>query len=495
MERVLFVTSEYYPLIKTGGLADATAGLTQALLKLGHDVKVLMPAYPQALENLVGNRIIAKITVDIGVVKTIDLIEGHVADTGQVVWLVDCPEYFNRPGGPYLNLAKNDWSDNCQRFALLCRVAEDLALGNTLTQWTPTVVHCNDWHSGLIPALLSLHPNRPATVATIHNLAYQGVFNYEVFKLLKLPDEWWSFDKLEFYGNFSFLKASIVFADFITTVSPTYAQEIMTPEYGYGLDSVLDYYTHRVKGILNGVDYDLWNPESDHYIKYPYGLESISEKEKNKALFKSEKGLKSTNAAPLVGVVSRLVDQKGMDLLPTIIEQTLIPPLSKHNIQWAILGSGEATIESDLQYLARKYPNNVSVQVGYDESLAHNIEAAADFFLMPSRYEPCGLNQIYSLKYGTLPIVRKTGGLADTVVDANADNIKAGKATGLVFEHCDSKSILLSLKRALVIYDDKALLFTLRCEAMKQAFDWETSAREYEYIYQDVCKNLGKDNV
>ncbi len=486
MDRVLFVTSEYYPLIKTGGLADVSAGLTNALREKGVDVKVLIPGYPQVLDKLHNQRLIAKITVDVGILKTVELIEGNVSETGQLIWAINCPEYFNRPGGPYLSEAKTDWPDNVQRFALLCRVAEDLSLGKTLTHWTPTIVHCNDWHAGLTPAFLSTHKKRPAVVTTIHNLAYQGVFEYEAFEKLKLPSEWWSFDKLEFYGNFSFLKASIVYSDFITTVSPTYAKEILTPEYGYGMDGVLSYHQKRLKGILNGVDYNLWNPTSDPYIYQSYSHKSIDLKDKNKSEFQSNMGLNKAVSTPLVGVVTRLVDQKGMDLLPNIILKTLE---DKYGVQWAILGSGEGFIESALTDIAKKYPDRVSVRIGYDESMAHNIEAASDFFLMPSRYEPCGLNQVYSLKYGTLPIVRNTGGLADTVIDASVGNIKNGTATGIQFEHCEVNAIVGALKRALFIYKDKELLLQLRREAMKQWFSWDQSAQDYLSIYKIACDN------
>lgn len=481
MERVLFVTSEYYPLIKTGGLADASAGLTGALRQQGVDVKILIPGYPQVLARLENQRVIAHIKVDVGILKTIELIEGNVSKTDQTVWAVNCPEYFDRPGGPYLSDAKTDWPDNYRRFALFCRVAEDLALGRTLSHWIPTVVHCNDWHAGLTPAFLSTHKSGPVVVTTIHNLAYQGVFGYEAFENLKLPSEWWSFDKLEFYGNFSFLKASIVFSDFIITVSPNYAKEILTPEYGYGLDRALTYHQHRLKGILNGIDYNLWNPSSDPYIYQTYNQQTIDFKSINKAKFQSEVGLTKVISTPLIGVISRLVDQKGMDLLPSIIQKTID---KTDDIQWAILGTGEDFIEAALTALATKYPDRVSVRIGYDEPMAHKIEAASDFFLMPSRYEPCGLNQVYSLKYGTLPIVRNTGGLADTVVDASIDNIKNGTATGIQFEECSVSAIVRALDRASLVYKDKEVLLKLRCNAMKQSFSWDQGAQDYLSIYQ-----------
>lgn len=492
MERILFVTSEYYPLVKTGGLADVSAGLTHALREKGNEVNVLLPGYPQVLAQLKDRRIIATFTVNVGHKQSVTLMEGQV-HSSESVWVAHCPAFFDRPGGPYLDESKTDWPDNWLRFALLCRVAEAIALGHGFNQWRPTVVHCNDWHAGLIPALLSQYAERPATVMTIHNLAYQGVFGYDAFQQLKLPAHWWSFDKLEFYGNFSFLKAGIVFADFITTVSPTYANEIITSEFGYGMEGVLAYHQPRLQGILNGVDYTQWNPASDPYIPHPYQQDSLERKAANKLAFQQSVGLSPDGSSPLVGVVSRLVHQKGMDLLPALIEQTLHKPTAGHELQWAVLGSGESYIETALQALAQKYPDRVSVQIGYDESMAHQVEAAADLFLMPSRYEPCGLNQIYSLKYGTLPIVRKTGGLADTVVDATPNAIELGTATGVQFEQCDIPSITHALARAVTLYEDKNLLKALRRAAMSQSFGWAHSAAEYQAIYRYVAKHRHRE--
>ena len=473
MKKILFVTSELYPLIKTGGLADVSYSLPEALVNLGHEVIVAIPGYPAVLKG-VGTVIkeipLAGVAIPTGTTIYLSSLPGSKLK----LWIVNCPGLFDRPGGPYQNEVKEDWPDNAYRFASFCRAVVELVIHGNSLGWLPDVVHCNDWQSGLVPALLSLQANRPLTIQTIHNLAYQGNFPEEMLAELYLPQAWWSWDRLEFYGKLSFLKAGIVFADKVTTVSPTYAQEILTPEFGCGMDGLLQYYADKLSGILNGIDYQVWNPEIDPLIHAQYNAETLALKANNKLALQQTLGFKKSKSTLMVGVVSRLVHQKGVDLLAESI-----PKLIQQKIHWVILGSGSAENEQALLALAKTYPDNVSVTIGYDEALAHRIEAAVDIFAMPSRYEPCGLNQIYSLRYGSLPLVTRTGGLADTVVDATEDAIHAGTATGIVLAEPSTAALCEALLRAVALFRRKKVWKAMQKTAMAQDFSGEKSAEAY----------------
>lgn len=478
MKKILFVTSELYPLVKTGGLADVSYSLPEALANLGHEVVVAVPGYPSVLKGI--GPVVQEIPISgIAIPTGTTILVSSLPASKIMLWVVNCPDLFDRPGGPYQNEMKEDWPDNAYRFASFCRAVVELVIGDMSTRWSPDVVHCNDWQTGLIPALLSLQVKRPTTIQTIHNLAYQGNFPAETLSELNLPEAWWSWNCLEFYGKLSFLKAGIVFADKVTTVSPTYAQEILDPAFGCGMEGLLQYHSSKLTGILNGIDYQVWNPETDPLIDAQYSSETLALKANNKLALQETLGLKKSKSTLMVGVVSRLVHQKGIDLIvkaiPTLIEQ---------NIHWVILGSGSIENEQALLGLAKAYPQNVSVTIGYDEALAHRIEAAVDVFAMPSRYEPCGLNQIYSLRYGSLPLVTKTGGLADTVVDATEAAINAGNATGIQLSEASVSAFCEATLKATALFRRKKVWKAMQKTAMKKNFSWEKSAEEYLAVYE-----------
>lgn len=476
--RILFATSEYFPLLKTGGLADVSASLTQALASKGHQITVVLPGYRQVLAQL------KEVQRECAVsgfalwhpVRLLETMRDNIR-----LWIIDCPMLFDREGGAYQDVGKHDWNDNAERFAQFSRAVYELATGRAGWGEGFDIIHCNDWQTGLIPALMSLEQRPVPTLFTIHNLAYQGNFTRREFESLYLPAHWWTPDALEFYGKVSFMKAGILFADQLTTVSPSYAQEILTPEFGCGLEGVLTHYQNKLQGILNGADYSLWDPRQDHYLIQRYGIESLLRKQDNKRFLQRTLGLPCKEEVMVIGLVSRLVHQKGVDAV-----MPLISMLCKQPVQWAILGTGDAWFEKELAKLARKYPTLLSVTAGYDEGLAHRIEAGADVFVMASRYEPCGLNQLYSLRYGTLPIVRRTGGLADTVVDVDQAALQGELGTGFVFDEVSADSLREALNRAMVHFENKARWAQYQMNAMRQDFSWEKSAGVYEKAYQSA---------
>jgi starch synthase len=359
-----------------------------------------------------------------------------------------------------------------------------LALDQAGLDWRPDVMHCNDWQTGLVPALLAMETHRPATIFTIHNLAYQGLFDWKTFEDLELPYELWSMHALEFYGEMSFIKGGLSFADRINTVSPTYAQEIRTPEFGCGLEGLLNQRVAHLSGILNGVEYDDWNPETDRLIPAQFSSTDPAGKADDKRALQARFGLEERVELPMLGMVGRLVEQKGIDLLLAILDRLMELPL-----QVVILGSGQHAFEQALSGAAKNYPN-LGVEIGYDEALAHLIEAGADLFLMPSRFEPCGLNQMYSLRYGTLPVVRRTGGLADTVVDADADALADGSASGFVFDEATPADLLDAIERALELHADAHAWRRVMSTAMRQDFSWQRSADAYLALYRDALAGI-----
>lgn len=480
MHKVLFVTSEAYPLMKTGGLGDVSASLPAALHALGHDVRVLMPAYAEAVPH--AGRLTRVATLD-SPYGPVGVLEGTMPNSGTPLWMVYCPVLFDRPGNPYLGPDGQPWHDNADRFALLSRVASMLALGGDGLDWRPDIVHCNDWQTGLVPALLASAPARPATVFTVHNLAYQGLFSYSTFVALGLPETLWHFSRLEFHGQFAFIKGGLSFADRITTVSPTYAQEIQTPDYGCGLDGLLRHRRDSLTGILNGIDTQEWDPAHDPHLPSPYHARRLGAKLANKLALQRELGLPENELVPLIGFIGRLVTQKGIDL---VLEA--MPRLTELDAQFVFLGSGDPGIEQGLRDWAQARPGRVGVYVGYDEGLAHRIEGGADMFLMPSRFEPCGLNQMYSLRYGTVPIVRRTGGLADAVVDATVEAQAAGTANGVVFDAPTVDGLMEGVQRALALYTDRRLWRRLQSAGMRQDFSWQRSAKAYQSLYTDLLQ-------
>ncbi len=477
MKKILFVTSEAHPFIKTGGLADVCGSLPKALAELGQDVWIILPNY-QAVKNFGELKHLGFIRVDN---RNVNLMETEMPDSKVKVILMDYPEYFDRPGNPYLDTLGNSWPDNAERFALFCRIAVEIAMNRAKLNWQPDIIHCNDWQSGLVPALLSLESQPPNSVFTIHNLAYQGVFSRESTVSLNLPGQLWHQDGLEFHHMLSFIKGGLVYADRITTVSPTYAIEIQTPAFGCGLEGLLLHRKDVLSGIINGIDQDYWNPEKDVYIGRHYNAKTLAQKKHNKAELQRSIGLPLNDKVPLFGLIGRLVEQKGIGLLIDCLPEMMAMPL-----QVVLLGSGEKDYEERLQNLAHVYPNKFSVTLGYDESLAHLIEAGSDVFLMPSQFEPCGLNQMYSQRYGTLPVVRNTGGLADTVVDSLPHTVVNNTASGFVFDDINASALLETIKRALILYSDQKSWGKVQANAMRQDFSWQKSAKQYLELYDSI---------
>lgn len=481
MQKILFATSEVYPLIKTGGLADVAASLPRALLKLGQDVKILLPAYPGVLEKAksVGIKDVALLDVE---GYPVTLKQTRLPGTKVTVLLVDIPEFSTREGNPYCGPDGNDWFDNHKRFYVFSKAAELIALDKAGLNWLPTIVHCNDWQTGLIPALLSLHPQRPATIFTIHNLAYRGLFSHQAFSELNLPAAFWHHERLEFYGQMSFIKGGLAFADFITTVSPSYASEIQSPEFGYGLDGLIRYRSDAVAGILNGIDTDEWNPGTDPHLFCNYNRRTLANKTKNKLALQDELGLSVNAEIPVLGFVGRLVDQKGVDLILAQMNQLL-----SQDCQLIVLGSGFPHYEQALKNIAAQHPKKVAVMLGYNESFAHRIEASSDIFLMPSIFEPCGLNQMYSLRYGTLPVVHAVGGLRDTVFEETPDSATE-KANGFVFSSATAEALHAAIQRAIALFSHKEIWKKLQLNAMSKDFSWDVSAKEYLAIYEKMVE-------
>ncbi|HIP53553.1 MAG TPA: glycogen synthase GlgA [Chromatiales bacterium] len=478
--KVLFAASEAHPLIKTGGLADVAGSLPAALRDLGQDVRLVLPAYPQILDRLGKVETLATFEV-VNAPEPVRLLGSRIGKTGVPVYLVDSPSYFQRAGNPYTSPNGADWQDNADRFALFCRAVVQIATDRLSLEWKPDLVHANDWQTGLVAPLLSFESHRPATLFTIHNIAYQGVFDHAAFNRLQLPAPLWSVNGLEYHHNFSFIKGGIAFSDLISTVSPTYAREVQTPEYGYGLEGLLHHRADRFTGVLNGIDYRVWDPETDPLIEHHFDKKHLDKRIGNKLALQTEFGLPGDEAALLFGYVGRLVDQKGVDLILQVIPGLMERP----HIQVVILGTGDLWLEQHLDEIAQRYPERVGAFIGYDEGRAHRIEAGCDAFLMPSRFEPCGLNQIYSLRYGALPIVRRTGGLADTVVDTHPGTLADGTATGFVFEDPNATSLWGAVDRAALLYREKPEEWKkVMRNGMQQDFSWTRSAEHYLDLYR-----------
>lgn len=480
--KILFATSEVYPFLKTGGLADVSASLPVALHKLGVDIRLVLPAYGELLAKHARWQV-AALWQDPQEPEPTRVLQGTLPGSDVLVYLIDTHRHFSRRGNPYLGYDGRDWPDNAARFAHFNRAATALALDQVGLDWRADLVHCNDWQTGLIPVLLKLTPPPvPPTLCTIHNLAYQGVFSHAAFTHLSLPAHLWSLHGVEFYGQFSFLKAGLQFADWLTTVSPTYAQEIQQAELGYGLDGLLRARQHQLSGILNGVDYAAWDPRHDPLLPRHYSPENLAPKRLLKQELQAEFALAPEADTPLMAYIGRMAWQKGVDLILTIL-----PELIAQGVQIIIQGSGESQLEHAFTEAMERYPEQLGVYIGYNETLAHRIEAGADMFLMPSRYEPCGLNQLYSLRYGTVPIVRRTGGLSDTVVDTDLISAVERRASGFVFNAAQPEALLEAAHRALAIYRRAPVWWEqIMLTGMQQDFSWEVSAHDYHRLYRQL---------
>jgi starch synthase len=474
---VLFAASECVPFSKTGGLADIVGALPRAIAELGHQVTVYLPLYRQTqLEE--PRTAIASITIPFDDrYRFCSVVDGG-QQHGVQFYFIDYPPFYDRDA--LYGTPLGDYPDNAERYALYCRAVLEAAkiLG------TPDIFHCHDWQTALIPILLAtLYEEDPAlrhipTVFTIHNIGYQGVFPPDILPLLMLPWDLFTITKLEFFGKVNFLKGALIYSDFITTVSRKYAQEIQTIEYGFGLEGVLRSRNPHVAGILNGVDYEEWSPSTDRFIASRYSPQLLQGKQECRRDLLQRFALDPESTAPVIGIVSRFAAQKGFDLIALAADR-----LAHEDVNVIVLGSGDKAYEDLFRRLVRQYPGRFAVQVGYDDAMAHRIEAGSDMFLMPSRYEPCGLNQIYSLKYGTVPIVRATGGLDDTI---EAYDVKTGRGTGFKFREYTAEALLASVQAALAVYRRPREWRKLMLNGMARDFSWSVSAREYLKIYDKL---------
>lgn len=491
--RIVVAASEAAPFSKTGGLADVTPALCKALSKEGHDVTMIVPYHRQT------QAVARKACPDIheaGLTFSVPVGEQMVSAT--VYWstlqnsqvrviLIDQPDYFDRPG--LYQIDGQDFEDNCERFVFFSRAVMECCRRLVIR---PHIMHVNDWQTSLIPSLLEIEGRRypefadTASVLTIHNLAFQGIFDHSLMPVTGLDWQYFNWRQMEVRGRLNLLKTGIAFANRLTTVSPTYADEIQHPESGCGLDGALQYRANDLTGILNGIDPDVWSPATDPHLVTNYDIENFEHgKAESKAYVQQRMGLPVRPDVPLCGIISRMTDQKGFDLIAEAADRML-----EHDIQLAILGTGEPRYETMFQDLTLRYPGKVAANIGFNERLAHQIEAGADIFLMPSRFEPCGLNQMYSLAYGTFPLVRAVGGLADSVVDAHPETIADGSATGISFYDYSSDEFYRAFERALVVYHNPAIRREVIRSGMSQDFSWKRSAQHYISVYRDALDEV-----
>jgi len=476
--RVLFVSAEIFPLAKTGGLADVSAALPAALSKDGIDIRLMMPGYPSALDLAERKKVVAHF--DDGFLSG-RLIRGRMPNTGMIVYLYDDPALYRRAGSLYADQAGREWPDNHIRYAHLCHAAARVAFGCLdLINWTPDVVHANDWHTGLLPALLSAQRGEgPGSVFTIHNMAFQGNFPLSVARELNLPAELQTAEGMEFYGKLSFLKAALRYSDRLTTVSPNYAREILTPQFGCGLDGLLRSRSHELTGILNGVDYEIWDPSVDTALTEQYTAGNLAGKDACKATIQDQFGLTRTDK-PLLIYVNRLTQQKMADVL-----LCALPAILSQGTQIIVHGQGDKALEASFVEASRSYEGQFAVRIGYEETLARRLHAGADMSLTASRFEPCGLTTMYAMRYGALPVTRAVGGLADTVVDPDGPAADTLSGTGFLFEEETPQAMSNCVERASRWFR-RAEWPALQQSAMKRDFRWKHSAQSYFDVYRNL---------
>jgi starch synthase len=484
MIEVLSVTSEVYPLIKTGGLADVAGALPAALAEAGVSMRTLVPGYPAITSKLKGGREVARFDDLFGVPGR--LVAGRVEGLDLIV--LDAPALYDRPGNPYMGPEGWDWPDNWKRFAALSWVASELGLG-LVDGYRPQIIHAHDWQAGLVPAYVKFGPSATLrTVMTVHNMAFQGTFAAEIFAQLRLPAHAFSMEGVEYYGGVGYLKAGVECADVVTTVSPTYAAEIRTAEFGMGLEGLLRNRSGTVHGVLNGIDMDAWNPASDPALKQPYTASTIANRQANKWAVQEAFGLDALDA-PLFAVVSRLTWQKGIDLIAANIDM-----LVAEGGQLAVLGSGDAELENAVRAAAMRHPGRVGLVTGYNEALSHLIQGGADVMMVPSRFEPCGLTQLYALRYGCIPLVSRVGGLNDTVIDANVAAMQAEVATGVQFAPPTQDALADAIRRTLALYADAKTWKKMQRRGMKSDVSWASSAARYAQIYAALIGHSTDDS-
>ncbi|HYL16923.1 MAG TPA: glycogen synthase GlgA [Terriglobales bacterium] len=475
---IAFVASECVPFSKTGGLADVVGALPRALAGLGHQVSVYVPRYRQT-KLTDAQTVVRSITVPFDDRYRFCSVVSGGNQSGVQFYFVDYPPFYDRDA--LYGTPAGDYPDNAERFALFSRAV----LEGSKVLGVPQVFHCHDWQSALVPVMLrTLYAEDPALrdvgcTFTIHNMGYQGLFHSEILPLLMLPWDLFTMSKMEFFGQVNFLKGALVYSDFITTVSKKYSQEIQTSEYGFGLEGVLRARAATVTGILNGVDYDEWNPERDKFIVARYSPQDLSGKSKCKADLLAAFGVTHANPkVPVIGIVSRFAAQKGFDLISQVMDR-----LAREDMIVVALGAGDKEYEELFVRLNKQFPQKIAVKIAYNNELAHKIEAGSDMFLMPSKYEPCGLNQIYSLKYGTVPVVRATGGLDDTIEPWDA---RTGRGTGFKFSEYNGEALLATIRQALLAYRDQTSWQVLMRNGMAKDFSWNASAKEYVRVYERV---------
>ncbi|NMD08827.1 MAG: glycogen synthase GlgA [Phyllobacteriaceae bacterium] len=472
--KVLSVASEVFPLVKTGGLADVVGALPEALRPHGVDMRVLVPGYPAVMAAMTQGKLLHSYADLFGGAARVTL----AASNGMQVMALDAPHLFNRAGNPYLGPDGKDWPDNAIRYAALSTAAADIGRG-ALKTWVPDILHLHDWQAALA-AVDVRHRGGPRTIVTVHNIAFQGQFPASVFPRLGLPGAAYSMEGLEYYGNVGFLKGGLATTDMITTVSPTYAREICTPEYGMGLDGLLRARRHNTVGIVNGIDTGIWNPESDEALTATYSAKTLAKRRGNKRELEKRFGLDQGDGI-LHGVVSRLTWQKGLDILAQILDW-----LVASGGRLCVVGTGEPGIEAAFTAAAQRHPRKISIIMKYDEALSHLVQGGADTMLVPSRFEPCGLTQLYGLRYGCIPVVGRTGGLADTVIDANEAALSSGVATGFQFSPIDEPSLQNALQRAATMFAQPALWAKMQANGMVADVSWDRSAAHYAQLYKQL---------
>jgi starch synthase len=479
--KILHVAAEVFPLVKTGGLADVVAALPVALAEAGADVRLLLPGLPLVMDGVQHSRTVIDIGASFGALR-VRLLLARMPGSRLPVYVIDAPYLYRRAGSPYQDSRGEEWPDNLQRFALLGWVAAHLAAADADLQWVPDIVHAHDWHAAMACAYMADHlPTEAASVFTVHNLAFQGLFPMHDWALLGLASRLMSPSGLEFHGQLSFMKAGLKFADRVTTVSPNYAREIATHEFGCGLDGVIRGRDGAVAGIINGIDPALWDPATDPAIAMRYDAERLGGKLECRRALQAELGLDPDDGALLLTVVSRLTAQKGLDLV-----LAALPELLAAGVQFAVQGTGEAALEAAFRMAQQAHPGRVHVFIGYDEARAHRLIAGADVIAVPSRFEPCGLTQMYGLRYGSVPVVRRVGGLADTVEDATDEAVASGRATGFVFDAPTPGAFERCVLRAVAARRDEAAWRRLMVSGMSQPLSWAGPASDYLKLYEEA---------
>jgi starch synthase len=485
MIEVLSIASEAFPLIKTGGLADVAGALPQALVPCGVQMRTLLPGYASVMGQIKGARTALELHDLFGAPAR--LLEARAG--GLDLLILDCPPLYDRPGNPYVSPENFDWPDNWRRFAALSWVGSELGLG-LADGYRPQILHAHDWQAGLVPAYVKYGPSdQIKTVMTVHNIAFKGFFGSEIFGQLRLPSHAFSVGGVEYFGGISYLKSGMECADVVTTVSPTYAQEIRSPEFGMGLDGLLNNRSETVFGILNGIDTEAWDPSLDPALAQTYNAATLNQRRVNKQALVERFRLDGLNG-PLFCVVSRLTTQKGLDLLAHVVDG-----LVGLGARLCVLGSGDPGIEQSFHEAAQRHPGKVGIVTGYDEQLSHLMQGGADAILIPSRFEPCGLTQLYGLRYGCVPVVSRVGGLADTVIDANYAALEAGVATGIQHPADSAHELYGAIRRATELYADDKAWKKIQRRGMKSDVSWASSAKRYAKLYANLLgQTLNNDD-